>query len=485
MSIRWRLTIFNALAIGAILLLLGAAIFFLVREALLYGVEDTAKNRAIAAARTVQSGDPLSQDDVERLTLDGVFVTIRDGQGKVVNETVSLKGQDGARDPVWRRALRTGEPANGTVELSEGAPDYVYAVPVSPPNDPARVVETGKSYESAEETIETIGTMLAAGGGASLLVAIAGAYFLARTALRPVDAVVGAARGMSETDLSRRLPVANRGDEIGRLAATINGFLARNEASSVRREEVLARQRRFASDAGHELRTPLTAIRGHARMLDRWALDEDPKTARDSVRSIRRESERMSALVEALLALARGDEGALPNPGRHDLREVAEEAAQAARAAANGKVSVEYLPPEKEIEATFDRDRIRQAASILLDNAVKYTPEGGEVTTTVRESDGRVELAVSDTGIGIPEDHLPLIFERFHRVDESRTEGGAGLGLSIARQIAEAHGGEIRARSTPGEGSTFVLVLPRKGPPRSSCDPRRMQEEPESPEDAG
>ena len=103
-----------------------------------------------------------------------------------------------------------------------------------------------------------------------------------------------------------------------------------------------------------------------------------------------------------------------------------------------------------------------QVASILLDNAVKYTPDGGSVTVRVKEEDGSVALAVSDTGIGIPEDQLPLIFERFHRVDPSRSEGGAGLGLSIARQIAEAHGGQIRAKSTPGKGSTFTLLLPKR-----------------------
>jgi two-component system OmpR family sensor kinase len=460
LPIRWRLTIFNALSIGAILLLLGGAIFFLVRGALLSGVEDTVKNRAISAARTIQSGEPLSQEDVERLTLDGVFVIVRNGQGKIVYDTVSLKRQDDAQDSVWRRALRTGEPANGTAELSEEEPDYVYAVPVSPPNSPARVVEAGKSYESTQETLETLGTALAAGVGVVLLVAIAGAYFLARTALRPVDAVVSAAREMSETDLSRRLPVVNHGDEIGRLATTINGFLARNEAAASRREEALARQRSFASDASHELRTPLTAIRGHARMLDEWALD-DVKTARKSVRTIRQESDRMWDLVEALMALTRGDEGAPLNISRHDFGKIAEEAVQIARVAANGKVSVEYLPPEKTIEATFDRAQIRRAASILLDNAVKYTPKGGSVEVRVGEEDGQAILEVSDTGVGIAEDQLPLVFERFHRVDPSRTEGGAGLGLSIARQIAESHGGEIRVRSRPGEGSTFTLLLPK------------------------
>ncbi|MDQ3792448.1 MAG: sensor histidine kinase, partial [Actinomycetota bacterium] len=128
-------------------------------------------------------------------------------------------------------------------------------------------------------------------------------------------------------------------------------------------------------------------------------------------------------------------------------------------------VSVEYVGPGREVAATFDRGRVLQVASILLDNAVRYTPEGGSVAVRVREQDGRAALEVSDTGVGIAEDQLPLVFERFHRTDPSRADGGAGLGLAIARQIAESHGGEIEARSKPGEGSTFTLLLPKRQRP--------------------
>lgn len=458
MPIRWRLTVFNALAIGVILFLLGAVLFFLLRGALLSSVEDTVQSRAVTAARTIGSGEALSSDDVEQLTLDGVFVIVRDGQGNVLNETVNLNTQNGGQDAVWREALRSGEPASGTADLSEEAPDYVSAVPVNTPNGSARVVEAGKSYESAQEVMESVGVILALAIGTAFLLSIAGAYLLARASLRPVDAVVSATREMTEGDLSRRLPVANERDEIGRLATTTNALLARIEAAFIRREEALTRQRRFAADASHELRTPLTSITGYAKMLDEWAY-KDPKTTRESVRSIRREAERMRSLVEALLSLTRGDDGAPLDVGRHDLSEVAQEAVEAAKSAANGKVSVEYDSGRK-IEANFDRDRVRQVISILLDNAVKYTPEGGSVAVRVGEEDGRAFLSVSDTGMGIPADELPLIFERFHQADTARTEGGAGLGLSIARQIAEAHGGTLEVESTVGKGSTFTLTLP-------------------------
>jgi two-component system OmpR family sensor kinase len=458
LPIRWRLTLFIALAIGAILLILGVALYFLLRDALLSNVEDTVRGRAVNAARSIRSGEDLVREDIEEFTLDGVFVIVRDGEGRVLTETVNLPSEDG--DPVWREALDSGKPASGTAELSGDEADFIYAVPVDPPRGRARVVEAGKSYEPALVGIEATSAILAAGIGAAFVLSIGGAYLLARAALKPVEAVTATAREMGAGDLARRLPVANPGDEIGRLATTINGLLARLEAAFRRREEALSRQRRFAADASHELRTPLTSISGHARMLDEWALEGDREKARRSVGAIRRETGRMRSLVESLLTLTRGDEGAPMEIGRYDLGAVAKEATGSAATAADGRVSVEFVPTEHDVLATFDRERILQVASILLDNAVKYTPDGGSVAVRVEAKDDGVSLAVSDSGVGIFEDQLPLVFERFYRADTARAEEGVGLGLSIARQIAEGHGGTIEATSKVGVGSTFVLLLP-------------------------
>jgi two-component system, OmpR family, sensor kinase len=463
--IRWRLTLFIALAIGAILLVLGVALFLLLRDDLLSNVRDTAEKRAKQAANTIEEDDSLEKEDVSEYTLDGVFVIVRDEKGRVLfPKPVNLPKGIAAKDNVWQGALRSNDHDSGRVEISSDNPGYIYAVPVNPTRGHAKVVEAGKSYDDAVESVRDVGVALAAGIGVAFLLSIGGAYLLARAALRPVEAVTATAQEMGEGDLAKRLPVANPKDEIGRLAITINGLLSRLEAAFVRREEALERQRRFAADASHELRTPLSAITGHARMLDEWALEEDPQRAKRSVGVIRREAGRMRRLAESLLALTRGDDGAELKIGRHDLVAVAEEAAQATRDATNGEVSIECALPKGEVEATFDRDRAFQAASILLDNAVRYTPEGGNITVGVREDGDRVALEVSDTGVGIPEDQLPLIFERFHRADPSRSEGGSGLGLSIARQIAEAHGGTIEARSKVNVGSTFLLLLPRHKP---------------------
>jgi two-component system, OmpR family, sensor kinase len=477
MPIRWRLTIFNALVIGGILLALGCALFFLLRQTLLSSVEDTARKGANVAAKEINSGEGLDEEDgrleldgglARGLTHDGVFIVVRNGRGDIIAQTVNLPNNWEVHDELWRRVLEEGKPAWDTFTFQKEGPSYVYAVPVSPPDQPARIVEAGKSYEPAQENVDKMALVLACGVTVAFLLSVVGAYLLARKALSPVSAVVTAAHRITEGDRSKRLPVAHPNDEIGDLAATINGMLSHLEKTLARLEETLDRQRRFVADASHELRTPLTSIHSYAQMLEVWAL-RDPHIGPESVAAIKRESERMMGLVENLLELARGDEGMKLHLKDNNLTEVVEEAAVSACAAVNGKVLVERLTPEQEVQrvsAVFDRERLRQAISILLDNAVKYTPEGGRVTMRIVEEDGSVGVEVSDTGIGIPEDQIPHVFERFYRAEEARSTEGLGLGLSIARQIAEDHKGSIEVRSKLGEGSTFIIRIPR-GIPRS------------------
>lgn len=465
MPIRWRLTVYNALSIGLILVALGLSLFLLLREAALSEVENGVRDRALAAARTVESGGELAVGEAERLSLGDEFVVVRDGRGGIL-DPLWLRDvpREEIEDPLWSRALETGRPAGGEADYSPTAPDYVYAVPVDPPEGPARVVEAGRSYESVADILGASAALLTGAVIIALVLSVGGAYLLALAALAPVDAVVRSARRIGASDLSKRLPVAHPGDEIGRLTTTINDLLARLEAAFSRREEVLARQRRFAADASHELKTPLTSITGYARILKDWGF-EDPGTARKGATRILTESERMRGLVEDLLFLARGDdEDASLDLEPNDLGAVAADAVEAARAAAGGKVVIEHLPPKEPVEAVFDEARIRQATAILLDNAVKYTPQGGVVVASVGREGDWVRLEVSDTGVGIPPEDLPRVFERFYRADPARAPGGAGLGLSIARQIARAHGGEIEARSKPGKGSAFVLRIPKRGP---------------------
>src|SRR5215218_1778532 len=483
--------------IGVILLTLAGSFAWLWYEHLVEQVENTTRSQAEVAANALEDGEDLlgkDKDELTQATASGdVVIVIRNAQGKVLGQMPDPQlshipdfSTGEIHDSVWKKVLKNGQPEQyGKVERTSKGTDYnIYARPVTPPNklaatptSSARVVEAGKPYPSVKGILEEFALVLATVGLLGFVLLVGGAYLLTRAALSSVEAVVRAAGEMSEGDLSRRLPVANPKDEIGRLATTINALLARLEVAFSRLEETLSRQRRFAADASHELRTPLTAISGHARMLDEWALHGDEQTARQSVGTIRREAGRMRGLVESLLTLTQGDEGAPMEVGRYDLSALGKEATETARAAAEGRVSVEFVSNEHEVTAAFDRERVLQVASILLDNAVKYTPEGGSVHVRVEEKDGGAALAVSDTGVGISEEQLPLVFDRFYRADAARTEEGVGLGLSIARQIAEAHGGTIEAMSKLGVGSTFVLLLPRQKPGPSQEGPRTQEAE--------
>jgi two-component system, OmpR family, sensor kinase len=508
MPIRWRLTVFNALVMAAILALLGVSVFLLVRDALLSGVEYTVRERAASVARTIELGQSMSAADVDRLTLEGVFVVVRDREGRIQARTVDTGPTGGSGESLWRGALARGEPVEGRAEVSPGEMGYIYAVPVDPPDmsslprSPylykalardrrapgpdgslvfgeapkipfpveARVIEVGKSYEEAGDTVSTFAVLLAAAIFIALLISAGGAYLLARAALAPVDKVVASARGITAGDLSKRVPVQHSKDEVGRLAATINGLLGRLEAAFARREEALAHQRRFVADASHQLRTPLTSIEGYARMLSEWG-HADPETAREGAQTIHKEARHMKKLVQDLLSLARGDEGAPLNPQVHNLDALAAEAVGASKLAVNGRRSLHHTPAPGPVLASFDRERIQQAVAILVDNAVKYTPEGGEITVSSSGENGLVRLEVSDSGMGIAREHIPYIFERFYRTDAARSTRGAGLGLSIARQIAEAHGGSLTAQSQVGLGSTFTLQLPKNGPSSTKGHP--------------
>jgi signal transduction histidine kinase len=488
--IRWRLTIFNALVIATILTLLGVSVFLLVRDALLSGVEYTVRERAASVARTIETGQTLSASDVDRLTLEGVFVVVRDGDGEILARTVRSGPAGDSGERLWRGAVVGGEPVEGRLEVSPGERGYVYALPVDPPDlgslspylykalarnreaSPpgevlgeadtipfpvdARVIEVGKSYEAAGDTVSTFAALLAAAILISLLVSAGGGYLLARASLSPVDRLVASARTITAGDLSKRVPVQHPKDEVGRLAATVNDLLARLEASFARREETLARQRRFVADASHQLRTPLTSIEGYARLLKEWGA-EDPRTAREGAETIHTEASHMIKLVEDLLSLARGDEGAPLDPRPHDLDAVAAGAVGAARLSSAGRHTIDHTPARVPVLATFDPERVEQAVGILLDNAIKYTPEGGTITVAAAAKNGHARLEVSDTGIGVPREDIPRIFDRFYRTDEARSVRGTGLGLAIARQIAEAHGGTLTVQSAPGRGSTFVL----------------------------
>jgi signal transduction histidine kinase len=246
--------------------------------------------------------------------------------------------------------------------------------------------------------------------------------------------------------------VSNKQDELGRLAATFNEMLAALE-------HAYKAEKRFVSDASHELRAPLTAIQGNLELLERHP-DAPAADREEAVGEASREARRLSQLVADLLALARADAGSALRRQKVELDRIVLETLTTARHLSGGR-DVELAALEPAL-VKGDPDRLEELFLILLDNAIKYTPAGEQVIVNLCLHDGTAEVTVRDTGVGIAPDDLPKVFERFYRADPARTRdpGGTGLGLPIARWIAEAHGGEIELRSKPGQGTTVTVRLP-------------------------
>lgn len=288
-----------------------------------------------------------------------------------------------------------------------------------------------------------------------LLAAIAGGFWMGRRALAPVDQMTQMARSMSVQNLSSRLAVPRTRDELQRLSETLNGMLERMEAA-------FKKITQFTADASHELRTPIAVMRTRTELALRKPRSVDEY--RDVLAQLHSELEGTSDLVEKLMLLARADYGSgTLNLCDVNLSEIVRDACRQGMALSEAKkVGFREQIPDSSVRVKADAQALRRLLLILIDNAVKYTPPDGLVEVSVDKQNGSALAIIKDTGIGIAAEDLPNIFERFYRADKarSRESGGVGLGLSIGRWIAEAHGGNIQVESAPGRGSTFKVQLP-------------------------
>jgi len=288
-----------------------------------------------------------------------------------------------------------------------------------------------------------------------LLAAASGGFWLSRKALSPVDALTRTARTINATNLSARLEKLTTGDELQRLSDTLNEML-------VRIEHAFIRVTQFTADASHELRTPISLIRTEAEIALRRSRGD--AEYREALRHILLEAERTSGLVEELLSLARADSGRETlQIASADLSAIVQEVSeqwQELMAARNLRFTREVT--DAKVNVPGDRTALQRLLTVLLDNAAKYTPAPGTVELRLETSDSSAVIRVRDSGIGIALEDQPKIFERFYRVDKSRSRDlrGAGIGLAIAQWIVQQHQGSISVQSSPGKGSTFLVELP-------------------------
>lgn len=316
-----------------------------------------------------------------------------------------------------------------------------------------------RSLQDQEELLEQSSRALFVAVPLAVLIASLGGYFLARKSLAPVLAMSNQAAHISAANLHERLTVTNKADELGRLANVFNALLARLDKS-------FEQQRRFMADASHELRTPVSIVRGEAEVA-LLKQTRTPEEYRESLAIVHDEGRRLTHIVEDLFTLARSD------AGQHTLvatdfylDELVAECARAVRTlAAQRGVSLDCEAAE-EAPMHGDESLLRRMILNLLDNAIKFTPVGGDVRIALARNAEKYTIIVADTGRGIPIEAQPHIFERFFRVDSARSRmenDGAGLGLSIARLATEAHGGELVLAQSNETGSTFIAALPTPG----------------------
>jgi heavy metal sensor kinase len=456
-TLRARLALSVTALILAFLAAFGGGIYFTFSRSLYTEVED---NLSLSAEQVLAS---LYEDNgsIHMLTPDpnathlaefsaftqrGVTLIVLSSEGETL-EAVGPYSEDPL--PVSSSLSR---PLFQTInETAQNDRIRVYTLPILEGGHVLGWVQSMQNLGSAEETLDRLRTMLLVGTGLLALLAGFAGYFWAARALTPIDEITDTARRISTEDLSARLDLPDTGDEVSRLANTFDEMLQRIESG-------FARERQFTSDASHELRTPLTAMRTILNFIREG--ERPTQEYRQALDDLAEETDRLQGLVENLLQLARGEKGLKLHREEIDLSLLLADVADSLRPLAEDKnlTLTCDLPPSLVISG--DTDQLIRLIVNLLDNAIKYT-EQGTITLSAHETEQYAIIEVADTGIGIPPEHLPHIFKRLYTVDPARSAGGAGLGLSIARQIVQAHGGKIEVQSEAGNGTRFTVYLPK------------------------
>jgi heavy metal sensor kinase len=457
-TLRVRFALWTTALILALLVAFSVFVYFNLSSTLTAAVDTSLAVSATQAVAglNIENGqviftEPLSTDDsgLQALSERGLTIIVLAQDGRVLRAVGPFRDSS---IPV--NEMPSGDPQGTYLTLSdkveENDPLRAYILPVLDNGQVAGWVQVVQSLGPVQDALDRLLTALLVGGVALLIFAALGGFFLSARALRPVDQITRTAQKIAGgNDLSARLNLPDTGDEISRLAATFDAMLARLE-------DAFRRERQFTADASHELRTPLAAMQAILGVVRQGK--RPVGEYRQAMDDLTEETDRLRGLTEDLMRLARGEEEAGLSHEQVAFSNLLTDVVDSLRPLADEKGLVLHCQVPKDLTLTGDMDALIRLFVNLLDNAIKYT-EHGEITVTASIKGSEIIVDVIDTGIGIPPEHLPRIFDRFYRVDPARSAGGAGLGLAIARQIAEAHGGRLEVRSAPGAGSTCPVLL--------------------------
>jgi len=460
-SLRWRIASFYALLLLGVIALVTIVLIVQLRSILLdearakidaVATDISSVIRGNAVLNPLESALPIGVELTTTGQLDHwsgptTFVEIDTPNGYTEGKSSNMGGASFAPTT----ALRTGttlyriekRPILGSVLVRD---EYI--------NEPSAqlIVQVGESLAIYDETLRRIRILLAVVIVLAAVVVAIGSFAIASSALGPIKQLNSAMGEITSDRLSRRLGWSDRRDELGSLAQSFDAMLDRLE-------DGFARERQFISDASHELKTPLTVINANAQMLERWA-DRDPEIRSDSLRAIREESGALAAMVNGMLLLAKAESGDDIPREPIDLEPVVAEALRIARPRAEEKGLAMTLRGDH-ARVLGDANLLRQLVTNLIDNAIKFT-ESGAIEVTVEHAGDRAIVTVLDSGVGLEEEALERVFDRFFRADASRNRAvpGTGLGLAIVRSIARVHDGVVTAARRPGGGTAFSLSLP-------------------------
>lgn len=460
LPIRVRLTAWYALLLAAILVALGAFLVLRLRSDLRSTIDGEVKesSQTIAGNYAHEGIDGFHEISAAAVRRTGSATQVLDASGRVLVTYGGAVADRPMISPAARRAALAGHATLIEVRLGRSLRPFRAMAQRVSTRLGTQLVVVAESLEEVDEAVRKILVLLLVAGPAALAIAGLVGWLLLRQALAPVQRMTSKANQIGIDRLGERLTAPNPTDEVGRLAATLNAMLDRLESG-------VETRRRLVADASHELRTPLAVMRAELDVSLRR--DELPAAERAVLESVREETDRMSRSVDNLLTLAQAEEGRLQLLSTDvDLREIVDAAVQPLRGLASAK-RIELAVTGEASSTVGDPQRLQLALTNLIENAIKFTPVGGEIAVSCWRAEGSVGVTVRDTGPGIPVAAQAHVFDRFyrahHRVGDHVSTPGGGLGLAICQEIVVAHGGTMTVESEEGRGSTFTLSLPDVG----------------------